>query len=104
MSCLSRAPSTVPGVLTRICGTGICAHFTVESIEAQSGHMWPGQGGTDWTALPRDASSSVQALESPPRRPHNLPAPGVSVLHCLHMCVFTPLFFSSQVGIVSLQH
>ena len=63
MSCLSRAPSTVPGVLTGICSTGICAHFTVESIEAQSGHMWPGQGGTDWTALPRDASSSVQALD-----------------------------------------
>lgn len=88
MSCPSHAPSTVPGILTGICGTGICAHFTVESIEAQSGHMWPGQGGTDWTALPQDASSSLQGLESPPRRFHNLPAPRVSVLHCLHPLVF----------------
>lgn len=95
MSRPSRAPSTVPGILTGICSTGICAHFTVESIEAQSGHMRPGQGGTDWTALPHDASSSLQALESTPRRFHNLPAPRVSVLQSSHMCVHPLVFLQS---------
>lgn len=58
--------------------------------------MWPGQGGTDWTALPQDASSSLQDLRV---TSSEIPQPPCSQGLCpplfSHMCVHPLVFLQS---------
>ena len=100
MSCPYHAPGTVPGVLAEICSTGICAHFTDERMEAWRCHMWLGQGGTDWTGLPPDASFSLQASVTSSETFLLLGS-----LSCDRFPpVLTPSFVFSQAGTISLRH
>lgn len=58
---------------------------------------WPRWHGLDWAAT--DSSSSLQATGSPPRRPHDLPAPRVSVLPPAFTSMFTPLLMLAWQGL-----
>lgn len=100
MSCPYHAPGIVPGVLAEICSTRICAHFTDERMEAWRCHMWLGQGGTNWTGLPPDASFSLQASVTSLETFLLLGS-----LSCDRFPpVLTPSFVSSQAGTISLRH